>query len=239
MKRCPACKNTYTDEQLKFCLADGNPLSVIGDEGDPTIVFKDRNPMQVNIPQNTAPNNFQLPKSDVQNDKRSALPLVVAALFGLLVLLVVGIGAIFLFKPFGTNETATISNNADNSNNQTKELEGKLANLERQLQEQKNQKKNTTTPPISNSVSNTANTAPKNSDSPTAKVKFSSDGFLSLRTEPSVKNGAQIIKIPTGAIVQLENCEKNVVTVDGRSGRWCMVSYKGETGWAFDAWLAY
>ncbi len=247
MKQCPACKNTYTDETLRFCLADGNLLNVIGDEEQPTVSFQERQPMQVNIPPNTAPNVFVQPVTTADNDKRSALPLVIAALFALLVLTAVGIGAIFLFNPFGRRETAVVASNsnapASNTNsaadNQSKELQDKLANLERQLQEQKNQNKVVKNQPFSNSVNKTANPTPNNSGTPTAKVKPSGDGFLSLRTEPNVKTGTQLIKIPTGATVRLENCEKNFITVDGRRGRWCMVSYNGETGWAFDAWLAY
>jgi hypothetical protein len=247
MKQCPACKNTYTDESLKFCLADGNLLIETDDTEQPTIISSDRNQMKVNIPQHTAPNVFTSPAASAETRKQSKLPLVIAALFALIVLAVVGIGAIFLFKPFSGRETAVVANNSNSSENKTniasdnqnKELQDKIANLERQLQEQKNQNKVTKNQTVSNSANKTANSTPNNSSSPTATVKSSSDGFLSLRTEPSVKTGTQIIKIPTGATVQLENCEKNTITIDGRSGRWCMVSYKGETGWAFDAWLAY
>lgn len=247
MKQCPACKTTYTDESLKFCLSDGNLLSGGGETEQPTLVFQDRNPMQVNIPQNTAPNTFQLPTTPVQTNKKSSLPLILIALFALVLLAIIGVGAVFLFKPFGANETAIISNNSANSNNsntktnastdtQSKELEDKLANLERQLQEQKNQKKTTTPQPFSTQP---PTVTAENSGNPTARVKPSGDGFLSLRTEPNVKTGTQLIKIPTGATVKLENCEKNFLTIDGRRGRWCMVSYNGETGWAFDAWLDY
>jgi hypothetical protein len=27
--------------------------------------------------------------------------------------------------------------------------------------------------------------------------------------------------------------------IDGRRGRWCLISYAGEVGWAFDVWLIY
>lgn len=247
MKQCPVCKTTYTDESLKFCLADGNLLSGSGEAEQPTMVFQDRNPMQINIPPNTVPEKFQLPTTSVQTDKKSSLPLILASLFVLILLAVIGVGAVFLFKPFGGSETAVVSNNSANSNNsntktnisannQSKELEDKLANLERQLQEQKNQKK--TTP--AQTFPNPQPTANANSSgTPTAKVKPSSDGFLSLRTEPNVKTGTQLVKIPTGSSVQIENCEKKSLTIDGRNGRWCMVSYNGETGWVFDAWLAY
>ena len=32
MKQCPQCRTTYTDDTLKFCLADGTFLSEMGEE---------------------------------------------------------------------------------------------------------------------------------------------------------------------------------------------------------------
>ena len=245
MKQCPFCKKTYADETLKFCLDDGNLLSSTNDAEPPTVIFGERNPMQINIPQNTAPTSFQKPATFEQNEKKSSFPLIAAAFIGLLLLVAIGIGAVLLIKPFdNANETAVVSNSSVNSNTKTntaandqnKELQDKLANLERQLQEQKNQKRDV---PAQTFPSPTAVSTPNNSGTVYARVRPSSDGFLSLRTEPNVKTGTQLIKIPTGATVQLENCEKNFLTIDGRRGRWCMVSYNGETGWAFDAWLDY
>jgi hypothetical protein len=43
MKICPKCNQTYADETLNFCLADGSTLSVVnsanvGDQETPTVI---------------------------------------------------------------------------------------------------------------------------------------------------------------------------------------------------------
>ena len=240
MKQCPVCKTTYSDKTLKFCLVDGNMLSETGENEQPTLVSPNRNPVQVNIPPQTSPDAFVPVTNAVQTQKRSVVPYILGALVALLLIAVAGLAVLVVMNPFGKSD-AVISSNSNSlkpavtpsslPDNQNNELQEKLANLEKQLQEQKN-KKPSNTQPFPSPTQNNPGTA-------TARVRSSSDGFLSLRTEPSVKTGTQLIKIPTGATVQLENCEKNFLTIDGRRGRWCMVSYNGETGWAFDAWLEY
>ena len=37
MKQCPACKTTYTDQTLRFCLSDGNPLTDLSREQETVI----------------------------------------------------------------------------------------------------------------------------------------------------------------------------------------------------------
>lgn len=41
MKLCPNCKNTYTDDSLLFCLADGSSLAEVRDSNAPTLVISD------------------------------------------------------------------------------------------------------------------------------------------------------------------------------------------------------
>lgn len=38
VKRCPACKSTYTDETLNFCLSDGTTLETFNDSEYETII---------------------------------------------------------------------------------------------------------------------------------------------------------------------------------------------------------
>ena len=154
-------------------------------------------------------------------------------------MVIFGIAALMLLNLFSKTKTEDISNNskpietpAATRENQNTELKEKLADLEKQIQDQKTQKKTSNTQPFPSPTQN-------NPAAPIARVAPSNDGFLSLRTEPSVKTGTQLVKIPSGATVYLENCEKNYTTIDGRRGRWCMISYAGEIGWAFDAWLIY
>src|SRR2546427_6315842 len=61
MKQCPACKTTYTDETLSYCLSDGQPLVFVEDEyatvvnrtGEPTAVLSGGDKMRVEISQET------------------------------------------------------------------------------------------------------------------------------------------------------------------------------------------
>jgi competence protein ComGC len=244
MKECPVCKTTYTDDSLRFCLADGASLLSVNNEQETVQIFPDQNPLRIEIQKDTSSLSFPPSASQNQPKKRSVIPFVIAGFVSLLLLGIVGIAALLILNPFSKAETVTISNNpkptetpvlaTQNKNNELKnnELKEKLANLEKQIQDQKNQKTSPNTQPFPTSTQNKP-------AAPTARVAPSNDGFLSLRTEPSVKTGTQLVKIPSGATVNLENCEKNYTTIDNRRGRWCMVSYAGEIGWAFDAWLIY
>jgi len=71
-----------------------------------------------------------------------------------------------------------------------------------------------------------------------ARVDSPNDGFLALRTEPTTRTGARIMKIAHGEPVSVSRCG-GYITSGERKGRWCWVSYKGTSGWAFDAFLAY
>lgn len=70
-----------------------------------------------------------------------------------------------------------------------------------------------------------------------ATVKMN-DGSLTLRDAPDVKTGKAIVKIPNGAEVMVGGCQEKTVRIGGRDGRWCQTTYRGQSGWAFDAWLA-
>jgi cytoskeletal protein RodZ len=254
MKQCPVCKTTYTDESLRFCLADGAALFSLSETEEPTHISPKRNPLQVNIPQNAATQKLP-PTQAAQNQpkNRSVLPFIIAAILSLMLLGIIGVAALIVINPFGGTEKSVVSNDSNVSNssirsnnqktsaanssrspeNQTNELEEKLADLQKQLEDQKNQKKTSNTPPFP------ATPEQNNPATPTARVAQSNDGFLSLRTEPSVKTGTQLVKIPSGATVELHDCQREYQTIDGRRGRWCMISFEGEMGWAFDAWLIY
>jgi hypothetical protein len=62
MKKCPNCNQTYSDETLNFCLADGATLFEVNDEPPPTI-FMDQ--ARVTSPTNLAGGNpFSTPGSE-------------------------------------------------------------------------------------------------------------------------------------------------------------------------------
>jgi hypothetical protein len=242
MKQCPVCKTTYTDDSLRFCLADGASLFSTSNEQETVQMSAAKNPLRIDIQKDTAPTNFPPVTSENQPKERSILPFIIAAVVGLLFLGIAGISVLVIINPFGKTGTVVVSDNSNSPKptatpistpvNQNDRLNEKLANLEKQIQDQKNQKNTFTNQTFPGPTQN-------NSSVSKARVAPSNDGFLSLRTEPSVKTGTQLMKIPSGATVNLENCEKNYVTIDGRRGRWCMVSYAGKIGWAFDAWLIY
>lgn len=232
--RCPVCGNQYTDGSLRYCLADGTALVPAEDE-----TMARRDAVRVDIP---PPDPVRQPIAQGVNEKRG-ISTGVKVLLGLLAVGALGavvavVAAVLLigYAGTGTNENskaatptpaASVTPAADTEKDR---LQKELANAQRKIDEQKN-------------AGRTANTAPFPEPSKagiaTARVNSPNDGFLALRDEPDADYGARLAKIPHGTVVTLEDCQRNRVTVGGRSGRWCMVTYEGTTGWVFDAWLDY
>ena len=232
MKQCPICKTTYTDESMSFCLTDGVALLSFPNEQETVQVSFDKNPMQVNFPQHVAPVSFQPPNTKTQPIKQGVNPVIVAAIVGLLVVIVVGLTMfIFLKSDKITNANLTLANSQNATpNDETAELKEKLSNLEKQVQDQKK------TPIPKPSVAAT----PVPSNWQAVRVKPTKDRFLALRSEPNTESGDRVTTMPSGATVYLiGSCQTYFTKVSGKSGRWCQVSYNGYTGWAFDAWLDY
>ena len=257
MKQCPLCKANYTDDSLSFCLNDVAALLALPDEEQLTQVRSAAagNQMRADfepgakVPKtepfafNSAPVSAAAAASRSNNGKAAFL---VAGVSLLLLLFGGAIVAALVFIPrgeAGNNETSLKSPSP--SKNDADELKQKIAALERRLEEQKKSSPPSTitansTPAASSSVTPARQQPPLNqSGKAAARVAQSNDGFLSLRTEPSVRSGTQLVKIPSGSVVELEDCQASYQTIDGRRGRWCMISYNGRTGWAFDAWLIY
>jgi hypothetical protein len=239
MKQCTVCKTTYTDDTLRFCLADGGSLVYVGDE-----TFE-RAGGRANI---DAPPTERIGSYPTVTSKGSGSPvvkIVIAVLvLGFLGLLGIGAaGALFYMKT--GSDAAKVSSTPSQSpgpapsstgwpqpsstpDADSEELEKELAELQKQLEDIVKKAPGKPTP-----------NAGDNDGTPTAKVNSPKDGFLALRDKPDAKKGARLTQIPHGATVNLENCEKERVTIDGRAGRWCMVTYDDQTGWVFDAWLDY
>ncbi|MGI9035132.1 MAG: SH3 domain-containing protein [Pyrinomonadaceae bacterium] len=238
MKQCPVCKTAYSDDTLVFCLNDGANLVSTPDSPAATeqMTFE---PWRVEISQNQSePTIISAPAARSKKSKG-----LIYGLLAVILLLLIGVGAIAAFLFYRNSVKTQISSNNSpspsvsvtplKSADNTQELKQRLANVEKQLSEQKNAKINSTPLPAP---------AQSNLSPPaaiTARVVPTSDGFLALRSAPSAESGEQILKIPTGATVQLEDCQRNYVNIGGRRGRWCMISYGGETGWAFNAFLSY
>lgn len=248
MKQCPNCKNTYTDETLKFCLADGKPLIALGEAektismsgvADETIEMKGAaatNPVRVGIEQNNEPDSvqtFAAPFSPQRFPAVSPEPksygFVVGILVALLIVVVLGFAgfaAYVYFKPQEnktvafTSPTPTGTPKSDSNEN----LQEKLANLEKRLEDQ--QKPNPTR-------SNVPVTQVR-----TARANSPSDGFLALRSLPNSETGTRLAKIPHGDSFTVLSC-LNPANPGKSKGRWCRVNYEGVEGWAFDAYMIF
>lgn len=236
MKQCSACKTTYTDDSLRFCLADGTVLMAIQDE-QPTVVSRRNDPIRLEIPSDKPPPSFPPVTQQNQAGPSWTKILLVFGFLGLLLLIAAGVaGAILYFNTTGRDSninsksptpTASVSPSVDA---EKQRLQDELANLQKRLDEQKN----------SNRAANVQPFPTQNSSGVvTARVNSPKDGFLALRSEPDADYGQRLAKIPHGTIVTIENCERSSVTIGGRTGRWCMVTYEDQTGYVFDAWLIY
>ena len=236
MKQCPVCKTTYTDETLKFCLSDGAALASVPDAEKTIAMSFGSRPVQMNIPPDSVPTVYP-PVNLTQPAKKGISP-VIAVILGLLLLLVIicfaGFASYIWLKP--TNNVTSITNNsvtptpttAPKSEVNNVELKEKLANLEKQIADQKNKKAGNSTDTFS---------TPKTSEK-TARVNSPGDGFLALRSEPNSETGYRIAKIPHGAAVTVLGCPKSS-NIGKMSGHWCQVSYNGQSGWAFDAFMIF
>ncbi|MBX7174062.1 MAG: SH3 domain-containing protein [Pyrinomonadaceae bacterium] len=236
MKQCPVCKTTYTDPTLSFCLEDGAALTSPATEA-PTQQFQGgTSPIRVNIAQDTSPTIVAPPKiQPPAPEKKGGSGLIIGLLAALLLLVVVGSGLVIgwlLLKDNGKPEVVSNKTpnqppvNLSNTTDEANKLKDKIANLEKQVQQQKNAR---------DSVPTVSNTTPQ-STKITARVNSPNDGFLALRTAPSAEDGERILQIPHGATVTVLAC---LPAAKGKKGRWCRVDYDGSSGWAFDGFLVY
>jgi len=68
-------------------------------------------------------------------------------------------------------------------------------------------------------------------------VNAPQDGFLALRSEPDIKRGFRVDKIPHGATLQIDRCQAQTKRLGKTNGRWCQTTYLGQDGWVFDGFL--
>ena len=66
----------------------------------------------------------------------------------------------------------------------------------------------------------------------TARVHTPGDGFLALRSEPTIRSGRRLLKIPHGSVLTLEQC-----VTRPEDGRWCQTTFRGRVGWVFERYL--
>ena len=238
MKQCPSCKTTYTDESLRFCLADGAHLISTPDAAETVRMSFANEPLRVNLPPDSAPTIFSPPIAQMPPAKKGVSPIIVGIL-GVLLLLVIGLFAAYILLRARTDKTFSVLasptptaspavSKTDVPTDETAALKEKLASLERQMQDQKNQKQ----------------AAPANTFSPskqtltTARANSPRDGFLALRSEPNSETGYRIAQIPHGAVLTVLGCPKPS-NIGKMAGHWCQVTYNGQSGWAFDKFMIF
>ncbi|HTK26984.1 MAG TPA: SH3 domain-containing protein [Pyrinomonadaceae bacterium] len=241
MKQCPVCKTTYTDDTLRYCLADGTAL----DEGplsqETVFPAPDRGAVRVPVERESRESFQPSPPIASSPSGSSGKGFKIFLAVSIVIILFAGaavVAGLILYNNLNTRVT-----NANGAKSPTpiptvsvsptvdaekQKLQDELANLQKKLEQQKN----------ANIVSPPAAPTP-NKGNPTAQVNSPGDGFLALRSEPDAEYGERIAKIPHGATVELNNCERSKVTIGGRTGRWCQVTYQGQTGYVFDAFLIY
>ncbi|MEO7538753.1 MAG: hypothetical protein ABIV21_01895, partial [Pyrinomonadaceae bacterium] len=115
MKQCPVCSTTYTDQTLRYCLADGalltNDLS-----NDPTIVSHDT--VRIDVPRTfdpaaAPPSTGKPPPSGGGSSSILLKVVLIVAAFGLLGIIVIAAAAGFLyFNRGGTEPSVTVKNGA-------------------------------------------------------------------------------------------------------------------------------
>jgi hypothetical protein len=242
MKECPTCRTTYTDETLRFCLADGAPLIDAGEES--TVVRQrgpsDQNaramhdePVRAGISRETPTPRYQRPPSG-ESGRLLKVILVILGL-GILVVLIALVGTVVYYnlRPAPAvrvdadpkTPTASPAPTKDDS-----ELREQIANLQKQLAEKTNgdHPPNTTVP---------AANIPSGQMTTTVRANSPGDGFLALRTLPSARFGDRVLKIPDGAALEIGAC--GPVEDSVHPGRWCQARYAGHTGYVYDYYVIY
>jgi uncharacterized membrane protein len=236
MKRCTKCGTAYTDETLRYCLADGAEL--LAEEEFPTVPATRPQGVRANIasddPIRAIPPVAR--RSSSGTLVKVVIGLVVAAIIGLL--LVVAAGAVFYYASRtgqGSPEPSVpqpspVPTFEQISDAERRELKETLANLQRTIDE---------TAKAANSNRTAIDEDPLLDAPNVATVASPNDGFLALRSEPSSDYGERLARIPHGDTLVVVSCDDEYLRIAGRRGRWCLVEWRGRAGWVFDAWLKY
>jgi hypothetical protein len=235
MKQCPNCQTTYTDDALRFCLADGTALVPAPNEAETVRIPFNKNPVRVDVPPDSAPTVFTLPPVSSAQPKSKGAGLIIAGVLSvfLLFLLIGGVTAFLLLRANDDKKAIVAASPVALPTaapvDETVALKEKLANLEKQVRDQGNRK-----PPASPPET----FSPPKQSPTTARANSPRDGFLALRSEPNSETGARIAKIPHGATITVVGCPQpsNIGKI---KGRWCQVIYNGQAGWAFDAFMIF
>jgi len=72
-----------------------------------------------------------------------------------------------------------------------------------------------------------------------ARVESSSDGFVSIRSAPSIRTGERVSRMPSGAQPIVLRCMAEPEVIYGEGGRWCRVRLGRVEGWSHSAYLSW
>lgn len=209
MKRCPVCSQVFSVE-FDFCLNDGT-LLVVSPSQQNFGGFQSAN----ETPTQVIPRSYSIPAQAAPNSAKWLFPLV-----GILSGLVVVLAFFAFFKESFSNKTAapiTRTETASSNNN-------RIAEPVRPQRETM-----PVAPPPANQTSSTMVT-----------VNSPRDRYLALKDAPcTAPCGGTLTKIPHGTRLNLGTCKDQFEVADRRRGRWCSVSYGGQTGWIFDGFVTY
>lgn len=261
MKQCPKCQNTYTDETLKFCLADGTQLidlptdpgktvemsgaPVTADDDRTIAVEADRQRIPITPEDSPAsvstvisappPVGADAPSDDGKTGRRGVSPLIVGILAVLLIFVLIGFAGLAAYTflwPGGDSGGAV---NGSTENTTPTPADDELSDLRKEianLREMANRRQENTAAEDDPELPQLPPAEPKN----IARVYSPRDGFLALRSEPGTETGYRIMKIPHNATVRILGC-RGYSYVGKTRGRWCDVVYTDQRGWVFDAYL--
>ncbi|HJS51890.1 MAG TPA: hypothetical protein VJ781_08325 [Pyrinomonadaceae bacterium] len=261
MKQCPVCKRSYADDTLRFCLEDGTELNVVVDErtvarpggDDPhrtekfpaAVTNAVHNAVRVDIP----PTGSTSPGIPTQPATRRSfvLPVLVAIVAVAGIVVIAGAGLLGVLYYTGSRGSNTVDSRSPtpvpsfspadspyeialDPNDENQKLEDKIKELQKKIEEASKTGSDTEIPWDPDDLPNVGRKG---------KVNSPGDGFLALRNLPSTEIGSLIAKIPHGTTISVLLCSEQSVTIDSRTGHWCMVTYNNKTGWVFDAWLEF
>jgi hypothetical protein len=247
MKHCHTCGRNYADDTLRFCLEDGTPLDDVAEQ--PTVI---RPGEQGSYKTEKLPSNITTPSYDAMRaetppaDKRTSqitvpssgagfpwLKLIVAVLaIGFVVVLGAGLLGVAFYVGSGNKDQSELKTASPTPKNtpHVSPTDDKQKTDNDDTADSKNKTEDDSDNPFDDLG------IPSDIGS-TAEVNSPKDGFLALRNLPNVDLGTRIAKIPHGATINVIMCANDTVTIDTRSGHWCMVSYNDQAGWIFDAWI--
>jgi hypothetical protein len=244
MKQCPRCGTNYADDTLRFCLEDGTPL-VEGVE-QPTVI---RPGDQGSYKTEKLPSNITTPGYDAMRvdippaDKRTA-PITVQTGGGFpwlkVIVSVLAIGSIALLGAGLLGVAFYVGSKQEKSELKTASPTPVFTPVVSPTNDKQKEEDETTdskSKPDDDSDNPFDDLGIPSDIGSTAEVNSPKDGFLALRNLPNVDLGTRIAKIPHGATINVIMCASDTVTIDTRSGHWCMVSYNDQAGWIFDAWI--